>query len=492
MGANILFTFASVPLALHYLSKSEFGLWALTAQLAGYVALIDLGMSGSIARILIDYKDEKEGTNYGKVLLTGALVNLVQGLLIFIFGSVLAFFLQDILNIESTLRRDFLLLSIGQCALLGGGFAVQIFGITLIANQRYDVGNYSHAVCFFVNFGVMWFCFAQGVGVYGLLWGQAAQQGIAIVIATAGCIRLGMLPARHRWGRPTWQLFCEVFSLGRDIFMFALGSQLVNASQTILITRILGLEACAVWSICIRPFSMLLQFLGRINDFTYAGFAEILVQNDHGRLLRRFKSLAVLSASLAVISGGMLVLCNQSFLFLWTKGKVSWPLLNDGLLAVWLVTITLGRIHTGFITVTKDFRVIRYLYFVEGIAFIGASLFLLPYGGMTAMLAVSIASSMVFTLQYALRRTAGYFEIRLVEPSFRWLLPAAKCGTAMIPAITILWFATTSCGPLVLFLLRATIGSVAAGLILWHWGLEAELKVEIVERIKRKYGNLNG
>ncbi len=58
MGANILYSLASVPLALKYLSKPEFGLWALASSIAIYVGLIDMGMTGT-SRILVDYKDNK-------------------------------------------------------------------------------------------------------------------------------------------------------------------------------------------------------------------------------------------------------------------------------------------------------------------------------------------------------------------------------------------------------------------------------------------------
>ena len=49
LAANTAFTLASVPLALHYLSENEFGLWALSTQLAGYIALVDFGMSAAVA-----------------------------------------------------------------------------------------------------------------------------------------------------------------------------------------------------------------------------------------------------------------------------------------------------------------------------------------------------------------------------------------------------------------------------------------------------------
>ena len=59
IGATVLYSLVSIPLALTFLPRAEFGLWALTSQIAGYLALMDLGMGSSVARILIDYKDER-------------------------------------------------------------------------------------------------------------------------------------------------------------------------------------------------------------------------------------------------------------------------------------------------------------------------------------------------------------------------------------------------------------------------------------------------
>src|SRR6185503_21149957 len=80
--ANVAFSIISVPLAMHYLSNEEFGLWVLAAQVAAYLALIELGMMGCIGRILIDHKDNRNGGEYGATIKTGMLVLFVQGLLL--------------------------------------------------------------------------------------------------------------------------------------------------------------------------------------------------------------------------------------------------------------------------------------------------------------------------------------------------------------------------------------------------------------------------
>ena len=92
IAVNIAYTAASVPLALHYLGKEQFGLWALAQQIAGYLMLLDLGVSSAVSRFIADRKDEVNSGSYGSLLLTGAIVFASQGFLIALVGAVFSFF----------------------------------------------------------------------------------------------------------------------------------------------------------------------------------------------------------------------------------------------------------------------------------------------------------------------------------------------------------------------------------------------------------------
>ena len=129
VGVNVVYTLISFPLGLHFLSKEEFGLWTAVMQVASLnLILIDLGMSGSIARILIDHKDEKNSSSYGTVILTGVLVLCVQAALIAALGSLLSFWLPDWMKIPEKFWRIFRILMMAQCMVLGVGYAGRIFG----------------------------------------------------------------------------------------------------------------------------------------------------------------------------------------------------------------------------------------------------------------------------------------------------------------------------------------------------------------------------
>src|ERR1039458_8501512 len=82
LGVNAVYSLISIPLILHWLPKAEFGLWALLVQLMGYMALVDLGMTSAVARLLVDHKDDRGNGQYGSLLKTAFLVSLAQGILI--------------------------------------------------------------------------------------------------------------------------------------------------------------------------------------------------------------------------------------------------------------------------------------------------------------------------------------------------------------------------------------------------------------------------
>jgi O-antigen/teichoic acid export membrane protein len=52
LAVTAVYALATLPLALHYLSRERFGLWGLMSSIGVYLSLIDLGMSGSIIKMI--------------------------------------------------------------------------------------------------------------------------------------------------------------------------------------------------------------------------------------------------------------------------------------------------------------------------------------------------------------------------------------------------------------------------------------------------------
>jgi O-antigen/teichoic acid export membrane protein len=492
--ANTLYVLGSIPLALHFLERREFGLWALAMQLTGYLQLIDVGMSASISRHLIDYKDNRTKGDYGGMIQTGALVLIVQGLFVLVGGVLLVMVGTRFLNVDPDLERSFKIVMLVQCAIIAADFPARLSGHLLVAHQRTDITNYSQIALFFVSYAVLWYCFAQGLGIFSLIWANVAGWLLIASSNLIACSALKIFPSRGTWGRASWPKFRELFKFGKDIFWIALGTQMINASQAIVVTRSLGLNAVAIWSVCTRTYVLANQLVWRPFDYSYPALAEMVARGEKERLLHRFKGLVTLTTSFGVLAAIMFALCNKPFVTLWTHGKISWDLQNDLLLSIWLIVLALVHCHCSLPGITKQIGFMRYIYFIEGIVFLGIGSFVAARVGFSGMLITSILSSLLFSCSYGIWRTMREFDLSVKEVAFHWIEPSIKLFASLSFLALLLYWLTRSFPPQVQLSLYVVLVGGIGGFLLLRLGLGRELQEEFRRRapapVARIFGRL--
>jgi O-antigen/teichoic acid export membrane protein len=480
--ANTLYVLASVPLALHYLQKREFGLWALAMQLTGYLQLIDMGMSASVSRHLIDHKDDRKNGVFGSMVKTGFMVLFVQGVLVLIAASLFIHFGSGFLRIDPDLLRSFKIVMFVQCAIVAADFPARLMGHIITAHQRSDIANYAQIGMFALSFLVLWFFFARGFGIFSLAWANAIGWAGVMICNIISCMTLQIFPAAGQWGKASWTKFRELFGYGKNVFWIALGTQMINASQSIVITRVLGLNSAAVWSVCTRTFTLANQLVWRPFDFSYPMLSEMVVRNERDRLLSRFKGLVTISMSLAVVGAVMFAVCNQPFVALWTHRSIEWWVGNDVLLGVWMIVLALIHSHCGLVLITKRIGFMRYIYFIEGAVFLVAGSYAARYFEFTGLITASLICSILFSGSYGIFRTMREFHLPLGQVFVRWhAAPAQLLIYVSILALLTYW-ATRGASPEVRLIIGLAVLGSAGGFLFVRRGLGHELSQELRRR----------
>jgi O-antigen/teichoic acid export membrane protein len=484
-----LYSLASVPLALHYLSKERFALWALMAGIGGYLSLIDLGMSNSVARLLIDHKDLREGGTYGSLIKTGWLVLVVQAGIVFLAGFGLAPAICELLAIQPDLQREFIQLLRWQSIGWALSFGLRIFSQVLLAHQRIDIYNYSQVAALGLSFGLLWFFFHAGQGVFSLVWAGLPAAFFGPAILFLACWQLKLFPPAGAWGHASWRDFKEIFLYGKDLFLVGVGNQLIMASQTMIITRQLGLEAAAAWSIGTRTFSLVSQAVWRVFDVSGPALSEMIARGEHSTLRERYRAIVVPTVSLSALAAVVYAMCNSLFVTVWTHHKIAWPPLNDVLLAAWMIVLGLVHCHNGFVLVTKKIDFMRYAYFVEGMVFVIAAFLTVRWGGLPAMIICSVACSILFSGAYGVWRVSRYFDLPLREVAWRWSAPAMKVLVSFAPVALAGWWALKCLdSPILRLALNASLGGSLGFYLFLRYGLPHGLKRELIARAP---GNIN-
>jgi len=480
IAVNMVYTLAMLPLALNYLTAVEFGLWTgITAIAAQLQLLVDFGMSGSVSRILVDHKDDRNSSSYGAVIKTGFLALVAQGTLVAIMGSLMSFWLPQLMRkVPPELWSTCRWLMVGQCALLGLAFAGRIFNFVLQAHQRYDASNYAQVVGFAAGLLALWIAFEYKFGLYSLLVSTAASIGFSNLCFWLVAWRTKLLPQSGKWGKADWTTFRSIFSYANEIFMLSVGQVLIGISQVPVITWTLGLEAVAVWTTMTKTFMLAQQLITRVFDFSTAAFAEMMVRKEKERLRVRFRDVTTLTASSAVVICVAVALCNHSFVQIWMKGRFSWSIENDLLMALFVIVGTITRCHVGLAGLTKDIRGMKYVYFVEGLFFVALSLALSPMLGLTGVIIGGIASNLLCSGWYGVRRTATYFTVSAGEVVFGWLKHPGKLFVVLLAIATGLWLCTRSLPPLVMLAVDAMAFGIVGLACFWLFGLTTPMRTE--------------
>jgi len=414
VAANIVFTILSIPLALRYLGKEEFGLWALAQQIGGYFLLIDLGLTSAMSRLLANHKDDVNGGSYGSLLLTGGLAFAGQGLLIAVFGTLFALIAPTLFNIPDHLAADFRNVLIILSFLSGSTVALRSVTAPLWAFQRLDVSYTFGIISLVGGLAFLWMGFHVGLGVYSFPLAGIPPMVVCSFLGLVFCFRHKFYPAPGAWGHLRWAAFREMFSFGKDVTFMTIGSQLVNASQVMILGRVAGLEAAATFAIGTKFYTLGSQLAGRLIESSAPALTEMYVRGEHKRLKRRFFDICRTSLFLATTGAVALVAANSMAVGWWTSGLIKWQFSWDVLLGALLLCTTASRCLVSLFGIAGDLRPVRNLYLIEALLFVALGLPVAAWFQIPGLLAASLLAHLLVTLLYS--AVAANRFISSIEP----------------------------------------------------------------------------
>lgn len=441
IGVNTIYSFISIPLILRYVGDERYGVWMLALQVGGYISLLELGTSSAVARFLADHKDSVNGGKYGRLLTTSACVFATQGTLVFVVGLIFSWFAPGLFSVPVHMAKDFSWLLGINCFVAGASLILRPLSSPFWAFQRLDIFNACSSLVMATQLILLWSGLRLGLDVYALAY--ATMPSAVIVPLVLGWIALkkGYFPKRGKWRRPTWEVFKELFLYGRDGLLLALGSQLVNASQIIIVSKMLGLKEAAAFAVITKMLSMSQLLFHKIIESASPGLTEMMIRQEIQLFRQRFRDVALLTLSAATIGGMALACGNSPFISLWTSSKISSDWCTDLLLGGLAIATSMSRCFISLFGITKDLRKIRGLCIAEGIVFIpfaiiGASHFGIQ-GVLAASLLVHLAVTLLWSVKWSMIELGSLREFSKPVVISLLLLCAATAGSFVLTKFSI-------------------------------------------------------
>jgi O-antigen/teichoic acid export membrane protein len=480
---TVVYALLSVPIALRFLSVDEFGLLMLLQQVATYFSLVDLGMAGATARILIDHKDRPEEAKYGSFILAGAAVCLLQAVIILLGGWLAAPTVIRAFSIAPEHAEVAVSLLRWQAAAFAIGSALRIFGSVLYANRRIDLVVLFMSLIPLLGLALMWFILSSGRGLPGLGWAFVLPALAAGGATAVAAFTLGLMPAKTGWRKPTYAQFREMFLLGKDMFLITVGNQVLEASQLMIVTRTMGLGAAAIWSVSTKLFALVYQLATKVEGTAIVFFSEMMVRGETSRLALRFRHVYQLTAGLSVVALGFVAAVNQPFVTVWTKASLAWPPVLGLLLAVVVYLNCVTKCQVDLILHSKDIRGLRYVYFFEAAGFVSLAIYGSTHLGFAGVLLAAIVCAIFFRGIYAVRRTAAYFQLPAHLVAWTWLRRSLLTAALLLPfVLTTNAISSGANTPWIQLVLSSLWAGIPALIALATVALPREVKAEVLAK----------
>lgn len=246
---QVVIGFLYVPILLHYIGKSEYGLYQLIGSLIAYFGIMDFGLTNAIVRFYAKYHALRDARNMENLLAVALrLYGVVAGLMVAV-GGVCYAFLDTIFGGSMTgqellaAKQLFLLLLFNVAATL----LTMLFRAVINANERF----------LFLKGTELLQLVLQPVLVILVLQEYPYAFSVALVQTILNCIliaarmyycfaRLHISIHFHGWD---WELLRDFRKLALSLFAVSIIDQVFFRTNQVILGIIDGTGAVAVYSI---------------------------------------------------------------------------------------------------------------------------------------------------------------------------------------------------------------------------------------------------
>ncbi len=445
-----LLNLVTIPVALAALGKAPFGLWSAVAQTASLVAVLDMGLGPSMARFLSDYKDDRTNPAYAGLLKSVFFVGVLQGLLFGILALSLTRYLPALMGIPGEESHLCQVLLLWQLAITAATFPLRPLSQLLVAHQEIAALNGCTMAATTVNAVVLVCGLRVGWGIYSYVVASWIMFFVLHAALLYFVVKLRLLPD-FRNAKISLATLKPLARFSSNVFLLALGLQLFNFAPVPLVTRHLGVQGLADWTVGTRLVLFATQLVARIPGAAEPALWEMYTRRELPLLRLRLLEVGQVAALTAALLGGGITVANPSFIRIWTSERVDWSTAADICFALWVVAVPLAASLNVISAITKHVGAMKFVYFLEGAVlmalaylpfphlrahwqvalalFLCVSLFRLPYGCFRAWRDMEIPALvlarmllLVFGISLALLATATGLRVLTAHLRAPWQL----------------------------------------------------------------------
>jgi O-antigen/teichoic acid export membrane protein len=319
--SSTLTSLVSVPLALHYLTNKEFGLWAFTSQSIGYFLLLDLGVSTAVSRLLAEPLAHGNRPAANQWFTLCAVVMATQGAVIGLAGYLLVDHIIIWFAIPPELVSQARTLWLWMFALAVAQYLIRIMGGILYAQNRFYWNNFGNTIAFWVGLAAFVGFLKHGDGILSYAYSSAVQTFCAAWIPWLG-VWVGPDRFQFDFKNVTLGSLRRLYGFSGALSVGQIANLLMVSGQTLIVTKMLGLDAAAGYNVSSKVILTARGVLWQLFESFLPGWQRLYLQGQIYELLDQWRLRFDLVMSTSLVACTVYLAANRWFVGFWARPEL--------------------------------------------------------------------------------------------------------------------------------------------------------------------------
>lgn len=323
-GINVLISLMYVPLTLHYLNSTRYGIWMTLTSIVAWMGILDIGLGNGLRNKLAEVLANGDKITARKYVST-AYVTLSIIVLVVLLIFILANSFIDwsyILNTSESYNQELRAVALIVFGLFGVKFVLNLISMILAANQMTALSSIYEVI-------------GNSIGLL-LIWGLTQTNnsslitfGVATMLTPVIVYFLGTIiffSKKYSFLKPTFKLakvkyVKDIMGLGIQFFFLQFTTIFVYQTSNILISHFFSPAEVTPYNVVFKYFSIPTMTWTIVMIPLWSAFTKALALKDINwikKIFLRLNSFMLITFVIIVF----MALAATKLILLWTSGQV--------------------------------------------------------------------------------------------------------------------------------------------------------------------------
>ncbi len=338
-GISIAISLVMVPLTIHYINPTRYGIWLTISSIVGWFSFFDIGLGNGLRNKFAEAVAKGEH-NLARtyVSTTYAILSIIIGVVLIIFFCINPFLdWTKILNTPADMKDELSILALIVFVFFTVRFVLNLITTILTANQEPAKASFFNVLGSIFSLALIYILTKTTEG--NLVYLGIALGLTPILVLTASS--LWYYKKDYKQYAPSFKnvrfkFAKDLMSLGIKFFFIQIASVIFYQTSNIIIAQLFGPAQVTPYNIAYKYFSIIPMGFGIIMVPFWSAFTESWVKKDTPWIKGTMKKLVMIWGIISV--GALIMLVLSNFVYrLWVGKEIAVPVSISVVMFVYVV-----------------------------------------------------------------------------------------------------------------------------------------------------------